>query len=208
MCIRDRQKIEANAGELASFPLVTIRHDATLLQARDVFIQNHIRHLGLMDDQQMPIGLLTFRDLFDTVEHEYVNGLLPELELQTERLLQSQREIARQVSLTDAILNALPINVFVKDEKGRLIIANEMSAKTTGRPLAEIIGRTDDELFPPEAVSYTHLDVYKRQPSNASLRTCACEMLLPGRTLRVSHTLPPMIDPRPIVTRPRMVAPA
>ena len=31
---------------------------------------------------------------------------------------------------------------------------------------------------------------------------------LPGGTLRVSQTLPPMTDPRPMVTRPKMVAPA
>ena len=30
----------------------------------------------------------------------------------------------------------------------------------------------------------------------------------PGGTLRVSHTLPPMDEPRPMVMRPRMVAPA
>lgn len=164
-----QRRIEANAGELASFPLVTIRHDATLLQARDLFIQNHIRHLGLMDDQQVPIGLLTFRDLFDTVEHEYVNGLLPELELQTERLLQSQREVARQVSLTDAILNALPINVFVKDEQGQIIIANEMTAKTIGRPLAEIIGRTDEELFSPEIAKRFLADDARVRSANQTL---------------------------------------
>ena len=122
-----QRNTKANAGELASFPLLTIHRDATLFQARDLFAENQIRHLGLMDDQLEPIGLLTFRDLFDTVEHEYVNGLLPELELQTEKLLQSRREVIRQVSLTDAILNALPINIYVKDEAGRLIIANEIA---------------------------------------------------------------------------------
>ena len=44
-------------------------------------------------------------------------------------------------------------------------------------------------------------------PSNTSLRTCACVMLLPGGTLRVSQTLPPMVEPRPMVMRPRIVAP-
>ena len=39
-----------------------------------------------------------------------------------------------------------------------------------------------------------------------SLRYWAWEMLLPGATLRVSQTLPPMIDPRPMVIRPRIVA--
>ncbi|MNH36882.1 hypothetical protein D3C79_977220 [compost metagenome] len=32
--------------------------------------------------------------------------------------------------------------------------------------------------------------------------------LLPGATLRVSQTLPPMVEPLPMVIRPRMVAPA
>ena len=30
---------------------------------------------------------------------------------------------------------------------------------------------------------------------------------LPGGTLRVSHTLPPITDPAPTVIRPRIVAP-
>ena len=44
--------------------------------------------------------------------------------------------------------------------------------------------------------------------SKVSLRACACVTLLPGGTSRVSQTLPPIDEPRPIVTRPRMVAPA
>ena len=36
----------------------------------------------------------------------------------------------------------------------------------------------------------------------------ACETMLPGGTLRVSQTLPPMTEPRPMVTRPSTVAPA
>lgn len=39
-------------------------------------------------------------------------------------------------------------------------------------------------------------------------RTLPCATLVPGGTLCVSHTLPPITEPRPIVTRPRMVAPA
>ena len=44
--------------------------------------------------------------------------------------------------------------------------------------------------------------------SGSLLRSCACVIWLLGGTLCVSHTLPPMVDPRPIVMRPRMVAPA
>src|SRR5262249_34944968 len=42
----------------------------------------------------------------------------------------------------------------------------------------------------------------------ASLRSTACVMFAPAGTSCVSHTLPPITAPRPIVTRPRIVAPA
>ncbi len=36
----------------------------------------------------------------------------------------------------------------------------------------------------------------------------ACVIFAPAGTLRVSHTLPPMVEPLPMVIRPRIVAPA
>ena len=36
----------------------------------------------------------------------------------------------------------------------------------------------------------------------------ACVRLAPAGTLRVSQTLPPMVEPLPMVIRPRIVAPA
>jgi len=152
-----------------------------LFQARHLFSHNRIRHLGVLDDQQVLSGLLSFRDVFDNIEHEYVNSLLPELEAQTEKLLQTQQQLVRQASLTEAILNALPINVFVKDEQGRLIIANEMTALTIGRPLAEIIGRSDAELFPPEEARPMVEDDDKVRSARQTL--IREEVLADGRTL-------------------------
>lgn len=152
------RRVEIHAGELASFPLQVIRHDATLFQARDQFAQNRIRHLGVVDEGGALVGLLSFRDILDSVEHEYVHDLLTQLERQTSSLKLSQRQIARQASLTEAILNALPINVFVKDEAGRLIVANEMVAETFGRPLSEIIGRSNGELLPSDMASVLNAD--------------------------------------------------
>jgi CBS domain-containing protein len=178
------RKIEMSAGELASFPLLTIALDGTLLQALDLFAQNRIRHLGVLDEQQLLIGLLTFRDLFDNIESDLVNGLLPELEQQTEKLLQSRRELARQASLTDAILNALPINVFVKDDMGRVIIANEMVAQLIGRPLSDIVGRTDEQLFPAEVARRLIEDDTRVRASN---RTLVREELLGNGRILLAH---------------------
>jgi len=174
-------KIDASAGELASFPLLTIGRDGTLFQARRLFSRNRIRHLGVLDDQHALCGLLSFRDVFDKIEHEYVNALLPELERQTERLLQAQHQLVRQASLTDAILNALPISVFVKDEEGRLIIANEMTARAIGRPVAEIIGRSDADMFPPDVAGPMIADDEKVRSAKRTL--IREEVLADGRTL-------------------------
>src|SRR5690606_23126335 len=46
-----------------------------------------------------------------------------------------------------------------------------------------------------------------RRPAQA-LRICAWVTLLPGATLWVNQTLPPMVEPAPTVMRPRTVAPA
>ena len=175
------RKVGATAGDLASFPLLTIRRDATLFQARDLFSQNDIRHLGVVDEQRALIGLLTFSDILDSVAHEYVNGLLADLEQQTERLRETRREVIRQVGLTEAILNALPINVFVKDDTGCLIVANEMMAQTIGRPLSEIVGRTDAELYPAEIASrHIEDDVRVRLANRTLVRE---EQMANGRML-------------------------
>lgn len=152
------RRVGVLAGDLASFPLQTIRRDATLFQARDLFAQNRIRHLGVVDDTDALVGLLSFRDILDNVEHEYVHDLLTQLEEQTQKLKITQHEFARQASLNEAILNALPINVFVKDEDGRLIVANEMMARTIGRPLNELLGRSNAELFSGELAHRLNAD--------------------------------------------------
>ena len=123
------RQIDLVARELASFPLLTISSVATLYQARDVFAENRIRHLGVLDKEGVLIGLLSIGDILDSVEHEYVRDLLTQIERQTARLEHTQRESARQISITDAIINALPINVYVKDEAGRVIIANRMRSE-------------------------------------------------------------------------------
>ena len=172
-------QVGVSAGELASFPLLTIRREATLFQARDLFRQNSIRHLGVLDGENALIGLLTFSDILDSVAHEYVNGLLAELEQQTEMLRETRREVIRQVGLTEAILNALPINVFVKNDEGRMIVANEMAAQTIGRPVADIVGRTDAELFPADVASrHIEDDVRVRLANRTLVRE---EPLVDGR---------------------------
>ncbi|HYP52341.1 MAG TPA: PAS domain S-box protein, partial [Pyrinomonadaceae bacterium] len=46
-----------------------------------------------------------------------------------------------------AVIEATPDAVFVKDLEGRYLLANSACARFVGRPVAEIIGRRDEELY-------------------------------------------------------------
>lgn len=141
------RQLDTCAAEVASFPLLTIPAAATLFQARDIFAKQRIRHLGVNDQNGVLVGLLSFADILDSVEHEYVHDLLVQLEHQTERLQITQRESDRQSNLTEAILNALPISVLVKNAEGKIIASNEMSNRIIGRPANDIVGRTEADLY-------------------------------------------------------------
>ena len=61
-----------------------------------------------------------------------------------------RREVAsaqRSESLLRAVVEGTTDAVFVKDRDGRYLLANEATVRTTGRPVAEILGRNDRELF-------------------------------------------------------------
>jgi PAS domain S-box-containing protein len=47
-----------------------------------------------------------------------------------------------------SLLEGLPINVLRKDRGGRLVFANGLYCRTMGKPLSELIGKTDFDLFP------------------------------------------------------------
>lgn len=57
-------------------------------------------------------------------------------------------ELHHQQELLGTIVDALPINIYLKDEAGRYLMFNEQVAKTTGIAKAEAIGKSDFDLFP------------------------------------------------------------
>ena len=73
---------------------------------------------------------------------------------QLEEELQHQRqaydEQTQTRSLFLSLIDSLPLNVFSKDKKGRFILANRQYCQTVGKPMKEILGRTDNDFHPPE----------------------------------------------------------
>jgi two-component system, sensor histidine kinase and response regulator len=56
-------------------------------------------------------------------------------------------------ALYQSLVNSLPQNIFRRDVNGRFTFANEYFCQLHGMPLAEIIGKTDFDLHPPERAS-------------------------------------------------------
>jgi PAS domain S-box-containing protein len=55
-------------------------------------------------------------------------------------------EVERSRQFLDAILNALPVPVFVKSADHRWVIVNEAGERLYGKPRSELVGRTDHDL--------------------------------------------------------------
>ncbi len=69
------------------------------------------------------------------------------ISLENARLYKSQQETN---TLLNSLLQTIPDFFFAKDLQGRHISVNANLAKFFGKPITEIIGKTDAELFPPE----------------------------------------------------------
>ncbi|MDP2752325.1 MAG: diguanylate cyclase, partial [Rhodocyclaceae bacterium] len=65
----------ATVGDLASRPLISVQSSSTLYQARKMFIDKHIRHLGIIDEEGQFRGVIAFSDLLMGMEHDYTHEL-------------------------------------------------------------------------------------------------------------------------------------
>jgi two-component system cell cycle sensor histidine kinase/response regulator CckA len=66
------------------------------------------------------------------------------------QLLESSRELQKNLSLLQGITEGTTDSVFVKDLQGRYLLINSAGANLLGRRVEEVIGKDDSELFTPE----------------------------------------------------------
>jgi diguanylate cyclase (GGDEF)-like protein/PAS domain S-box-containing protein len=122
-------------GEAASRPAITVHPDATLLVARNLFIQHGFRHLIVRDDGGALIGLLSFSDILNVLQYEFVEQI-------NAALIRSHKDfhLARQV--IEAALDA----VMIVDAQVRIEYVNPAFTRLTGYAAAEAIGQTPNLL--------------------------------------------------------------
>ena len=96
--------------------------------------------------------------------------------------------------LLDSIVSGTSDAIFVKDRSGRYVLANQAAADFIGRPLDDVLGRPDHQLFPAATAELIARDdeevIRTRQP-----RTCDEQVeTAQGRRLVLSVSKGPLLD--------------
>ncbi|MBI1396398.1 MAG: PAS domain-containing protein [Betaproteobacteria bacterium] len=93
----------------------------------------------------------------------------------------AELDLAHSREFLDAIVNGLPLPLFVKDRDHRWLLVNEAAAKQFGRPREELIGRSDHDFLPRDYADESRADEDRLWDSDERMFKEAL-LCLPGRT--------------------------
>ncbi|WP_156612731.1 EAL domain-containing protein [Paramagnetospirillum marisnigri] len=136
--IAGRKGIPATVGSIASRPLISVRHDDSLLGTRNLLEEKGIRHVGVVDDAGQLLGLLSFSDILSTLQYEYVHRLDEALRERDEALLRSRKDL----NLAHKVIEASLDGIMILDSHNRVEFVNPAFTHMTGYAPEEIIGKT------------------------------------------------------------------
>ncbi|RAU22149.1 histidine kinase [Paramagnetospirillum kuznetsovii] len=136
--IASKRKVPLTVGEIASRPLICVRHDDSLLGARNLLDEKGIRHVGVTDDDGDLIALLSFSDILSTLQYEYVHRLDEALRERDEALIRSRKDL----NLARKVIEASLDGIMILDAANRVEFVNPAFTHMTGYPPEEIIGQT------------------------------------------------------------------
>ena len=122
-----------------------------------------------------------------------------------QRLMQEQRDAALELQRTsdalrssEAFLNSLveniPVNVFRKDEAGRLTYANKRYCERWKAPLQELLGKTDFDLSPPEVAQKFVEDDQRVMRNRQTLETEEIDVKPNGEMTWIQIIKVPIVD--------------
>lgn len=129
---------DATVADVASRELICARVSDTLYHTRNLMLQKRIRHIGVRDDHDQLLGMISFSDILTTIEYAYVEELKKNLQKRTEALHTSTRNLQLAERVIEASLNG----IFITDAKGVIQSVNQSFTRITGYTPEDAIGQT------------------------------------------------------------------
>ena len=109
--------------------------------------------------------------------------------------LRTQAQLVESQAIYESLVQSLPLNVFRKDREGRVVFGNQRYCETLGRTLAELIGKTDRELFDPKLAEKYQSDDRRVMSSGRSLRDIEEHPAADGTVRYVEVLKAPIFNP-------------
>ncbi len=166
----DLPMARAVRGEEVNEAEIFMRHEA---RPQGVWLSVNAR--PLRDDQGWPRGgVAAVRDV-------------------TERK-RAEEALRNSEALYHSLVESLPLSVFRKDLQGRFTFANRRFCESLGRPLDQILGRTDHAFYPAELAAKYHRDDERVLHTGAVFEDVEEHQQPDGRRLSVQVLKVPIYD--------------
>lgn len=130
-------KLDGAVGDHASRPLQTLAATQSLYAAQHFMLRQHIRHVGVCDETGSLTGLLSFSDILQNIEDEYVNELQSALRERDEALGHARFNLR----MADRVFESALEGIMVTDRNAKIERVNQAFTRLTGYTEEEVIGR-------------------------------------------------------------------
>ena len=131
------ERRSGSVGEAASRPVVSVHPNESLLTARNLFGKHGFRHLLVREPGGEFVGLLSFTQILQTLQYEYVAQIDAALRERDKALINSSKDLHLARQVIEAALDG----VMIVDEQGQIEYVNPSFSRLTGYDQAEVIGQ-------------------------------------------------------------------
>jgi len=135
LIVNDR--LDGAVGDQASRPLQSLVATQSLYAAQRLMLQRHIRHVGVCDGDGRLAGLLSFADLLQNIEDEYVSELQNAVRERDEALGQARFSLR----MADRVFESALEGIMVTDRNAKIERVNQAFTRLTGYTQEEVLGR-------------------------------------------------------------------
>jgi len=121
---------------------------------RRVLVFGEEEEVRLRPEPGGPVHILRIERFFDDGDRIYLFGFIEHHVAGPTAVDAAPGPVMPSMDVFQAVLEQYPIATFVRDSDHRLVFANAAYATIVGQPMAELIGKTETEIFPVAGAEY------------------------------------------------------